>query len=113
MFTYVHIPAICTHAHSLDDVTELDCGWKFAAKNTQLSARSLAVWLTAEVQDCDMIEFAAVFVYVSIPPPLSACTRVESHASAASLLESREQRYIKAINSNNAHFLDAVMGSGL
>ena len=28
-------------------------------------------------------------------------THVESHASAASLLESGEQRYIKAINNNN------------
>ena len=28
-------------------------------------------------------------------------TRVESHASAVSLLESGEQRYIKAINNNN------------
>ena len=28
-------------------------------------------------------------------------THVESHASAVNLLESREQRYIKAINSNN------------
>ena len=28
-------------------------------------------------------------------------THVESHASAVTLLESREQRYIKAINNNN------------
>jgi len=28
-------------------------------------------------------------------------THVESHASAVSLLESREQRYIKAIKNNN------------
>ena len=28
-------------------------------------------------------------------------THVESHASAVSLLESREERYVKAINSNN------------
>ena len=28
-------------------------------------------------------------------------TRVESHASAASLIESGEQRYIKAINNSN------------
>ena len=40
-------------------------------------------------------------------------THVESHASAVSLLESRELRYIKAINNNNTENLEQIFNNVL